>query len=186
MHPSPTWRVLRLSWSQRLHRHWPLALLLASLAGPPAQAQARDPALPLLSPTLPLAQRAEAALQGLFAAFRSGQAPLVQAWLSPAFQLMRGDGALHDRASYLARSIPQVQGAVRFEDLRASQDGDMVIVSLRLHAQEQIEGRPLPGGAPQLVVFRVHPMAGAERWEILAAANMAPLPPLPSATNPRP
>ena len=39
MQPSPTWRALRLSWSQRLHRHWPLALLLASLAGSPAMAQ---------------------------------------------------------------------------------------------------------------------------------------------------
>ncbi len=146
-----------------------LLLCLSLLLGGTA-AQARD----LGKSTeagLALQQQAQAALEHLFEAIRNGDPQKVAPLLEPVCQVQRADGAVYDREGYLARSIPVVRDTPRFENLRVTRQGPIVVTTMRLQIDETIDGKQAQSNAPQLVVFRIR--GGV--WRVIAAANFAQL-----------
>jgi hypothetical protein len=123
--------------------------------------------------TVELESAARLALKGLFDAIGTGQADRVAPWLAPEFQVVRSDGAVYDRATYLARSIPVVRQPPSFREVKATRHGDLLVVSLRLQIDEVIDGKQAETNAPQLIVFR----RAGESWQVVAAANLARLHP---------
>ncbi len=148
----------------------PSLLLCLSLLGGGSAAQAHDRGMN--AETGPaLQQQAQAALERLFVAIRSGDPQKVAPLLDPVFQVQRADGAVYDRESYLARSIPVVRVTPRFENLRVTRQGPIVVTTMRLQIDETIDGKQAQSNAPQLVVFRIR--GGV--WRVIAAANFAQL-----------
>ena len=87
--------------------------------------------------------------------------------------MVRSNGVGYDRESYLARSIPKLATAPRFEELVVTRGEGHVVTRFRLVVEETIDGKRARSGAPQLVVFRVEPGS----WKVVASANFAPLEP---------
>lgn len=87
-------------------------------------------------------------------------------FLSPAFQAVRANGDVQDKASYLAR-LPDVKSfAISRAAGRAS--GGVITVSYLLRVKEIIDGKSQPvGPAPRLSVFAWR--GGA--WRLVAHAN---------------
>jgi hypothetical protein len=130
-----------------------------------------------LSPQVPAAQEsdltaaARSNLSALFEALRSGDPNKVRPLLAPEFQVVRSNGAAYDKEQYLKHSIPRIEGPISFDDLVATQNGDIVVTRMRLKIQERLDGKHAESGAPQLIVFRVTPQG----WQVVAAANFARL-----------
>jgi len=149
---------------------WLVPIVAALLAGPGLAAAAEESQL---------VADARANLTRLFEALRSGSPEAVRPWLAPEFQVMRSDGVGYERESYLAKSIPRIAAAPRFEGLVATRNLDLVVVRVWLLVDETIDGRRARSGSPQLFVFRV----GRVGWQVVAAANFAPLENPPNPTR---
>ncbi len=111
------------------------------------------------------------ALTRVFDALATGDPEKVGPLLAPEYQIVRSDGAVYDKEQYLARSIPRIESKPVFTDVVATRNGDIVVASLRIRIEEQIDGKKAESEFPHLIVFRVTP-AG---WQVVAAANFARL-----------
>jgi hypothetical protein len=107
----------------------------------------------------------------LFDALRSGDAGNVDPLLAPEFQVVRSDGGAYDKQQYLQHSIPKIQRPPKFDDLVVTRNSDIVVTRMKLHIEEEIDGKRAESGAPQLIVFRITQRG----WEVVAAANFARL-----------
>jgi hypothetical protein len=110
---------------------------------------------------------AESAVRVLFDALRSGEANQAEPLLAPEFQVVRSDGGAYNKQQYLQHSIPKIYHPLRFDDLVVTRNADIVVTRMKLHIEEQIDGKQAESGAPQLIVFRITQRG----WEVVAAAN---------------
>lgn len=86
--------------------------------------------------------------------------------LSPAFQVVRANGDVQDKASYLAH-LPDVK-AFTISKTAGRASGGVITMSYLLQVREVIDGKTQPvGPAPRLTVFAWQ--GGA--WRLVAHAN---------------
>ena len=114
------------------------------------------------------------ALIALFDALQSGDAGRVEPLLAPEFQVVRSDGRGYEKQQYLRQSIPKILRPPTFEDLIVTRNSDIVVTRMKLHIDEEIDGKGVESGAPQLIVFRIT----QQGWQVVAAANFARLIPV--------
>lgn len=100
-----------------------------------------------------------------FTVLAAGEREGVAAVLSPAFQIVRSTGTVHDRDGYLA-DLPTV-GEFTFSDVRATLSQRVLVVSYVVHVEEVLEGVEQTTSAPRLSTFQ---WEGAD-WLLVSHAN---------------
>ena len=86
--------------------------------------------------------------------------------LAPSFQVVRANGGVQNKASYLAN--PPKIDHFKISQLRGTESAGLLVATYRLTVREIIGGVPQPGqAAPRLSVF--HQTGGA--WRLVAHAN---------------
>jgi hypothetical protein len=100
----------------------------------------------------------------------TGDPVAVEKVLAPEFQILRSDGAGHDKSSYL-KMLPQQRVRPKFSDIVATGAADVMVVRYLIETDQTIEGKEVKGISPRLSVFRRE----GGRWLICAHANFAAL-----------
>jgi len=98
---------------------------------------------------------------------QKGDTAALAKYLDPAFQLQRADGTGVTKSEYLAN--PAVVGQYRIgDDLRATQNGDVLAVRWKVSSDLQVDGTPYAATeAPRLSTYHWN----GKRWQLLAHAN---------------
>lgn len=96
----------------------------------------------------------------------------VEGKITDAFQSVHADGA-RDRAGEIALIKKLDVGQVALSDFRSSMNGDNIVVTYMISAQESIDLERLPTKpAPRLSVWT----KGASGWQWICHANLTPIP----------
>ena len=96
----------------------------------------------------------------------------VESKIAESFQSVHTDGA-RDRASEITLIKKLDVGQVALSDFRSSMNGDNIVVSYMISAQESIDLERLPTKpAPRLSVWK----KGASGWQWICHANLTPIP----------
>jgi hypothetical protein len=104
--------------------------------------------------------------EAFFAALASGDRDRVDRVISPAFVLVRANGDVHDRDSYL-QNLPTVN-TFAVSNVKAVQRGPVLIASYTVVTDQVIDGRQQPTNpAPRLTTFAWDD----GRWLIVSHAN---------------
>jgi ketosteroid isomerase-like protein len=153
-------------------RKWVLAVALAASF----TAGAAGTTVPVVGPVAAQAQDSLDALARpaldawLEAVFKRDQA-LLDAVLAPEFQILRADGTAHDKAGYMASSLPVIEAMPEVEDLVVTGTPELLVARYLLVAKQTRDGVAVEITAPRLSVFR----KDGDRYRILAHANFAAL-----------
>lgn len=116
-------------------------------------------------PIADLTAEGEFLVNRFFAALASGQRAAVAAVLSPAFQIVRATGTVHDRDGYLD-NLPTV-GEFEITDVRATLNAGVLVVSYVVLVDEVLEGVEQTTRAPRLSTFQ---WEGGD-WLLVSHAN---------------
>lgn len=101
-------------------------------------------------------------------------APLLEEFLSPAFQLQRSNGTFANKEEYVDQPASVSRFTILDEGFRAYQEGPTVTVRFRVTIEEEINGEQLRATeADRLGVF-IRTSAG---WQLLAWSNFNPVTP---------
>ena len=96
----------------------------------------------------------------------------VESKIAEGFQSVHPDGA-RDRAGELSLIKNLNVGQVAFNDFRSTVNGDNIVVTYMISAQETIDLERLPTKpAPRLSVWK----NGASGWQWICHANLTPIP----------
>jgi hypothetical protein len=114
----------------------------------------------------------ERMVERFFDALQTGEVEQVDEVLAPGFVIVRANGSVHDRDSYLA-NLPEVND-YELDNFQASQSGEVVVVSYQTAVEEVVEGSDQPAGkAPRLSTFQ---WVDGE-WDIVSHANFGAINP---------
>lgn len=92
--------------------------------------------------------------------------------IAEGFQSVHSDGA-RDRAGEISLIKNLKVGTVALSDLKSTVNGDNIVVSYMISAQETIDLERLPTKpAPRLSVWK----KGASGWQWMSHANLTPIP----------
>ncbi len=99
---------------------------------------------------------AREAVEMWIATVLSADVEAVAAILAPEFQIVRGSGARYDAAGYVADGLGSAaRGDIPIvEDIEATADGDLMVVSYWLVLDVVENGTTLTRRAPRMTVFR--------------------------------
>lgn len=101
-------------------------------------------------------------------------APLLEEFLSPAFQLQRSNGTFANKDEYVDQPASVARFTILDDGLRAYQDGPALTVRFRVSIEEEIDGQQLRvTQADRLGVF----LRTANGWQLLAWSNFNPVAP---------
>jgi hypothetical protein len=101
-------------------------------------------------------------------------APLLEEFLSPAFQLQRSNGTFANKAEYVDHPASVARFTILDDAFRAYQDGRALTVRFRVSIEEEIDGAQLRvSEADRLGVF----LRTADGWQLLAWSNFIPVAP---------
>lgn len=91
--------------------------------------------------------------------------------LAPEYQIVRANGTTFDRDGYIGANAGGVKitSLPEYENIVATEGGDVLVVSSVLTIEETIDGQPVTKRAPRLTVFRR--IDG--HWRVSAHANFA-------------
>jgi hypothetical protein len=96
----------------------------------------------------------------------------VESKIAEGFQSVHPDGA-RDRAGEISLIKNLNVGQVAFNDFRSTVNGDNIVVTYMISAQETIDLERLPTKpAPRLSVWK----NGASGWQWICHANLTPIP----------
>jgi len=96
----------------------------------------------------------------------------VESKIADGFQSVHPDGA-RDRADEISLIKNLKVGQVAFNDFRSTMNGDNIVVTYMISAQETIDLEQLPTKpTPRLSVWR----KGAAGWQWICHANLNPIP----------
>jgi Domain of unknown function (DUF4440) len=96
----------------------------------------------------------------------------VEGKIAEGFQSVHGDGA-RDRTGEIALIKKLDVGQVALSDFRSTVNGDNIVVTYMILAQESIDLERLPTKpAPRLSVWK----KGASGWQWICHANLTPIP----------
>ena len=126
-----------------------------------AAAQAQDSLETLAKPAI------DAWLEAVF----KRDPALLDAVLAPEFQILRADGTAHDKAGYLASSLPVIAEMPTIEDLVVTGTPELLVTRYLLIAKQTRDGVAVEITAPRLSVFR----KDGDAYRIVAHANFAAL-----------
>jgi hypothetical protein len=97
---------------------------------------------------------------------------VVENKIAEGFQSVHPDGA-RDRASEISLIKNLNVGEVTLSDLKSTMNGDNIVVTYMISAQETIDLERLPTKpAPRLSVWK----EGASGWQWISHANLTPIP----------
>ena len=100
--------------------------------------------------------------------------PLLEEFLSPAFQLQRSNGTFANKEEYVDQPASVARFTILEEGFRAYQEGPTLTVRFRVTIEEEINGEQLRAtDADRLGVF-IRTSAG---WQLLAWSNFNPTTP---------
>lgn len=132
-----------------------VALLPAGSGGAGASAPSADPTV-----------QGKALVQHFFTLLQKGDVRGLNNLLASSFQVVRANGGVQNKASYLAKP-PKVEH-FSIAKLRGTKNDDVLVVSYRVTVTERIGGRDQPvGPSPRLSVFEWQNNA----WHLAAHAN---------------
>ena len=159
----------RHAWRSRTVIQLLSSLFVLALAltffGVPAGATS-GPAPKLAHPTV----TGQTLVTRFFVLLKDKDAPGLNRFLSPAFQIVRADGTSSGKTSYLA-NLPIVE-SFTIENVAATQAASVLVVRYMATATGLVNGKPYtPGPAPRLSVF----VWNGTRWQLTAHANFNPL-----------
>jgi hypothetical protein len=98
--------------------------------------------------------------------------PLLEEFLSPAFQLQRSNGTFANKEEYVGQPASVARFTILDDAFRAYQDGPALTVRFRVSIEEEIDGQQLRvTQADRLGVF----LRTASGWKLLAWSNFNPL-----------
>jgi len=101
-------------------------------------------------------------------------APLLDEFLSPAFQLQRANGTFANKEEYLEQPASVARFTILEEGFRAYQDGPALTVRFKVTIEEQIDGAELRvTDAERLGVF----LRTSRGWQLVAWSNFNPVAP---------
>jgi hypothetical protein len=96
----------------------------------------------------------------------------VEGKIAEGFQSVHGDGA-RDRAGEITLIKKLDVGQVALSDFKSTMNGDNIVVTYMISAQESIDLERLPTKpAPRLSVWK----KGASGWQWICHANLTPIP----------
>jgi hypothetical protein len=96
----------------------------------------------------------------------------VEGKIAEGFQSVHGDGA-RDRAGEITVIKKLDVGQVALSDFKSTMNGDNIVVTYKISAQESIDLERLPTKpAPRLSVWK----KGASGWQWICHANLTPIP----------
>ena len=95
----------------------------------------------------------------------AAKADQLKSFIAPEFQVVRANGDQVARDAYLT-SAPKV-ATYAIDNVQATQGGDVLVVSYKIHTSETVNGVEQTTTAPRLSVFRY--MDGA--WKLAAHSN---------------
>jgi Domain of unknown function (DUF4440) len=96
----------------------------------------------------------------------------VESKIADGFQSVHPDGA-RDRAGEIALIKDLDVGKTTLSDLKSTENGDNIVVTYMISAQETIDLERLPTKpAPRLSVWK----KGANGWQWICHANLTPIP----------
>lgn len=108
----------------------------------------------------------KALVQRFFTLLEKSDVHGLNALLTPSFQVVRANGGVQNKASYLANP-PEVKHFT-IEKLKATKSGGVLIVSYQVTVTETIAGNEQPiGPSPRLSIFQWQSNA----WRLAAHAN---------------
>lgn len=102
------------------------------------------------------------------AALETNDAAAVSKFLAPEFQLMRANGKVFTKESYL-KGLSGRRANPRINEISVTSHGDVAVVCYILTIEETLDGQPVQALAPRLTVLR----KGDQDWLIAAHANFA-------------
>lgn len=101
-------------------------------------------------------------------------APLLEEFLSPAFQLQRSNGTFANKDEYVDQPASVARFTILDDAFRAYQDGPALTVRFRVSIEEEIDGAQLRvTEAERLGAF----LRTANGWQLLAWSNFNPVAP---------
>lgn len=101
-------------------------------------------------------------------------APLLEEFLSPAFQLQRSNGTFANKAEYVGHPASVARFTILDDAFRSYQDGPALTVRFRVSIEEEIDGAQLRvSEADRLGVF----LRTSDGWQLLAWSNFIPVAP---------
>lgn len=102
------------------------------------------------------------------AALSTNDATAVGKLLAPEFQIMRANGKVFTKESYL-KGLSGRRANPKINEISVTSHGDVAVVCYILSIDETLNGKEVQSLAPRLTVFR----KGEEGWLISAHANFA-------------
>ena len=117
-------------------------------------------------------QQGKALVQRFFTMLSRGDTQGLNELLTPSFQVVRANGGVQNKASYLANP-PKIE---RFSiaKLKGTRIGGVLVVSYQVTVTESIAGSEQPvGPSPRLSVFQLQSNA----WHLAAHANFGAIKP---------
>ena len=102
------------------------------------------------------------------AALATNDAAAVGKLLAPEFQIMRANGKVFTKESYL-KGLSGRRANPKIRDISVTSHGDVAVVCYILEIDETLNGKAVQSLAPRLTVLR----KGDEGWLIAAHANFA-------------
>lgn len=114
---------------------------------------------------------ARTASRGWWGALVAGTPEAVSAVLAPEVQIVRADGTVFDRETYLDGNIPDVEAMPEFSEMTVTRHGDLLVARYFVTVDETRDGVAIQRHAPRLTVFRKE--GGV--WLVSAHANFARL-----------
>lgn len=101
-------------------------------------------------------------------------APLLEEFLSPAFQLQRSNGTFANKDEYVGQPASVARFTILDDEFRAYQAGPALTVRFRVSIEEEIDGQQLRvTEADRLGAF----LRTADGWQLLAWSNFNPVAP---------
>lgn len=117
-------------------------------------------------PTRDPTVQGKALVQRFFVLLQNGDTAGLKVLLAPSFQVVRANGGVQGKASYL--DTPPAVGHFTIAKVKGTQTGSVLVVSYQVAVSEKIAGAEQPTGwAPRLSVFAWQNGA----WHLTAHAN---------------
>lgn len=115
-----------------------------------------------------LNKEAVTAVEAWIHAVASGDPARVEALTAPEFQIVRGDGSAHDRATYLT-DLPVLENIPDMHDVVATASGDQMVVRYTVRLTKDVNGTMTDADGPRLTVLRRQD----DVWLVVAHSNFA-------------
>ena len=112
-------------------------------------------------------ETAEELSEEFFSLLQRGDTAGLDAFLDPAFQIVRADGTTADKSQYVGQ--PPTVLAFQIDDMVASRDGNLLVARYEVSTEEVIDEQVITSSpAPRMSVF----IDDNGTWRLLAHANL--------------